>query len=160
MNSLTIRKAGEESFTDCCDLLADSHLGKKYYPARFMLESAVADGMKDDSIYVGEVEGTVIGFIWFARKGSFAYYPYLHIIVIDPKWQRLGLGSRMMDYFEQKSLELCGGLKGKSFLVVAEDNENAHEFYRERGYKDITVLEGLFRKGVNEILMERPLRKY
>ncbi len=159
MNDVMIRKASEDLFDTCCDLLADSTLGKKYYPARFMLESALADGMKEDSVYVGEIGGQVFGFIWFAKKGSFAFYPYLHIIVIGSEWQGRGLGGRMMDFFEAKSLEMCGGLKGKSFLVVAEDNQYAHEFYLERGYRDITVLKGLFRKGINEILMIRTLRK-
>lgn len=76
-------------------------------------------------------QGTVEGLKEFHKE----YPAHLHID-IDPKYQRHGLGTRMMDALV-KHLRECG-VPGV-MLCVASDNEKGQNFYRKYGFKELSA---------------------
>ena len=68
----------------------------------------------------------------FAKK----YPAHLHID-IDDNYQRLGIGTRLMnqlvDHFKAK------GVKPGLMLVVGANNEQGRNFYKKYGYKELAV---------------------
>ncbi len=61
------------------------------------------------------------------KKGAFE----LHYLYVDPDYLRMGIGSEMLRFFEQKGRE-----KGcREFVVwVLEENETARRFYEKHRY--------------------------
>ena len=61
------------------------------------------------------------------KQGAFE----LHFIYLDPDWVRLGLGTEMLEFFEQKGRE-----KGcPEFVIwVLEENDMGRRFYEKNGY--------------------------
>ena len=96
----------------------------------------------------------ILGVIWYQREGMFHSFPYLHMIVVRDEFKRQGIGSKLMDFFEQDVL-LNGNnhLRTKVFLTVGDFNPTAEQFYLARGYTELCVLKDLFRRGVAEKLM-------
>lgn len=56
----------------------------------------------------------------------------LHFIYLDPDWVRMGIGSEMLKFFEQKGRE-----KGcpEYVIWVLEENDMGRRFYEKNGYR-------------------------
>ena len=156
-DDIRIISARPDDAERCSEILYASTLGKRYYPTRSMLKKAVTAGIRNDYFFLAVSGGTICGFIWFAAKGAFALYPYLHIIVVDDRFRKLGIGKKLLDHYEDECLRLGGGLRGRSYLVVSEDNPGAQSLYSSMGYRKVSELPGLFRKNFNEILMTKTI---
>ncbi len=84
----------------------------------------------------------------------FHSFPYLHMIAVKDGCRRQGIGTELMDFFEQDILKNGKNqLRTKAFLTVGDFNSSAEKFYSDRGYVGLTKLENLFRRGVTETLM-------
>ena len=61
------------------------------------------------------------------KKGAFE----LHYLYVDPDYLRMGIGSEMLQFFEQRGID-----KGCSEFVVwvIEENETARHFYEKNNY--------------------------
>lgn len=84
----------------------------------------------------------------------FHSFPYLHMIAVRDGCRGQGIGTTLMDFYEQDSL--LGGknrIRTRTFLLVSDLNEPAQRFYANRGYAEMGRFESLFRKGVTEILL-------
>ena len=111
--------------------------------------------MLSDCVFVDKsMDGnTIQGVIWYQREGLFHTFPYLHMIAVHDDCKHKGVGSILMDYFEQDSLRYGKNkMRTKVFLLVNELNTNAQKFYLNRGYEEVGRLDSLFRKGVTEKL--------
>lgn len=133
----------------CHQLLTDSELGKVYFlqknPYR-MLSRALAD----QEIFVAKSgEEQCIGFLWVEVNGTFGKYPYLHMLVVDRKFQGQGIGKQLMVYLE----EVISTGYSKIFLLVGDFNRGAREFYSKLGYQSIGLLPDFYIPGVNEYLL-------
>lgn len=157
----SIVRAEIDDLEQCVDILFESELGRNYYPRRELLEIAVKKGLDEDKIYVkkdpegGESSGAeVVGVIWYQLEGIFHTFPYLHMIAVKEGHYRKGIGTELMDYFEQDVLfSGQNHLRTKVFLTVADFNEAAENLYLRRGYSKLCEIKGLFRKGVTEKFM-------
>lgn len=65
----------------------------------------------------------------------------------------MGIGRKLLEFFEDTSVKFSN----KLFLVVADFNPKAKELYLRMGYKEIGIIPGLYKKGVNECLMMKEL---
>lgn len=61
-------------------------------------------------------------------KGAFE----LHFLYVDPGCVRMGIGSEMLRFFEEKAGEKCCG---EYVIWVLEENRNARNFYEKHGYR-------------------------
>ena len=144
-----------EDLSQCIDILFVPEIGQLYFPKRELLEAELKKSMLSDCVFVDKsMDGnTIQGVIWYQREGLFHTFPYLHMIAVHDDCKHKGVGSILMDYFEQDSLRYGKNkMRTKVFLLVNELNTNAQKFYLNRGYEEVGRLDSLFRKGVTEKL--------
>lgn len=89
--------------------------------SRFRLEDFYADSV-DEALYVAEVSGRIVGFLSVWTAGHF-----VHLLFIDPRWFRHGIGSRLLDH-------ATALLTPWAWLKCQSQNERALAFYRSRGW--------------------------
>lgn len=152
--TINIVKADRSHLEDCKLALMNSELGRVYFPNEEKAQNAVMEGINNEMLYValGE-EGICVGFLWYIKNGAFHSFPYLHIIAVKQEYRNLGIGKRLMEYFENV---LSKGYS-KAFLVVADFNPRAKHLYQKLGYQEVGVLPNLYKNGVTEYLMMKEL---
>ncbi len=124
-------------------------------------ESFVAGELVEDACNRGEAAGyhfifvednnQVIGYTCYGRipftDGRFDLY----WIAVDPEYQRLKLGTALMQRSEQGVAQLGGK---RVYLETSSRTEYApvRHFYDRHGYKKIIELENFYRDGDNKIM--------
>ncbi|MBW9158567.1 GNAT family N-acetyltransferase [Clostridium tagluense] len=152
---ITILKGSMDYINDCEDALLNSELGIKYFSEKASARKALEDGFNKEEIYVAlDINHNCKGFIWFILEGAFHSFPYLHIIAVKKENRKLGIGKKLLEFFE----EICFRDYTKLFLVVADFNPDAKILYESIGYIEIAIIPSLYREGITEYLMMK-LRK-
>ncbi|MBU3143793.1 N-acetyltransferase [Clostridium sp. CF012] len=147
---ITIVKGSMDYIVDCEDSLLNSELGIRYFSEKGSARKALEDGFKKDEIYVAlDINHNCKGFIWFILKAAFHSFPYLHIIAVKKENRKLGIGKKLLEFFEN----ICFIDYTKLFLVVGDFNHHAKVLYEKIGYIEVGILPGLYREGINEYLM-------
>jgi len=155
-----IRCLLKEEINECIAIISDSQFLASYYPNTKTLYSSIYDGICKNEIFgCRDDKGIFIGFVWFKSIGIFNSFPYLHMIAVDKAYHQKGYGKLLLNYYEQKVLKDNNKLCTSSYLLVNVDNIRAKRFYDKCGYKEISLLENLFKKNKNEILMKKNIIK-
>ncbi|MGH4137086.1 GNAT family N-acetyltransferase [Clostridium sp.] len=147
---INIIKGSMEYINYCEDILLNSELGIRYFSEKGSARRALKDGFNKNEIYVAlDIDHNCNGFIWFILQGAFHSFPYLHIIAVKKENRKLGIGKKLLVFFE----DICFKDYTKLFLVVADFNTDAKILYEKIGYVEIGVIPGLYREGITEYLM-------
>ena len=155
MQAITFVKGNEKHLKDCRDALCQSTLGEKYFSSPGSAENAILEGIRQGNLYVAFIGEACIGFTYIIPKGVFHSFPYLHIITIKEEYRGQGVGKALLDYSERIASEMAD----KIFLVVADFNPEAKEFYERNGYQQVGEIPNLYRPGITEYLMVKNLIK-
>lgn len=158
---MRVDQGKHEKAAEYADFLFTTELGKKYYPRLEIVESSLERGLAQDVVLEARKRsGELTGLIWFQRQGAFHQFPYLHIVAVADRFRGRGLGSALVERFEQETLVGLDGkriMRTKAFLVVDATNAAARAFYAARGYEQVAELDGLYRRGVVELLMTKTI---
>lgn len=148
-------KAERKYIDDCKVALKNSELGKVYFSSDDnKVLQAINEGVSKQEIHVAlNNEGICVGFIWFILNGAFHSFPYLHIIAVKDEFRNIGIGKKLMDYFEKVISKGCL----KAFLVVADFNPKAKQLYENIGYKEVGTIPSLYKNSISEHLMMKEL---
>lgn len=147
---ITIAKGSMEYINDCEDTLLNSELGMRYFSEKGSARVALENGFNKEEIYVAlDINGNCQGFIWFILEGAFHSFPYLHVIAVKKESRKLGIGKKLLEFFE----DICFRDYSKLFLVVADFNPEAKLLYERTGYIEIGIIPNLYREGITEYLM-------
>jgi len=147
---IIITKANKMHLEDCVDALLHSKLGQEYFVSKENAVSALTEGTTKEEFFVATNEGgECLGFIWFVLGGAFHGFPYLHIIAVKKEFRGLGIGKKLLSFFE----EFVFPNHSKVFLVVADFNPDAKRLYESLGDQQVGVLPGLYKEGITEYLM-------
>ena len=87
-------------------------------------------------------------------SGAFHSFPYQHIIAVKEEFRRLGIGKKLLAFFE----EMVFMDHSKVFLVVADFNPEAKRLYESLGYQQVGAIPGLYKEGVTEYLMMKEFK--
>ncbi len=148
-----IIKAEMEHLNDCVIALQNSDLGRIYFSQENKAVEAISKGIAKQEIFVAvDNVGLCLGFIWVIRYGAFHSFPYLHIIAVKKEFRGMGIGKKLLDYFEKENAQ-----SSKVFLVVADFNPSAKLLYEKIGYREVGVIPNLYKNGVVEYLMMKEL---
>lgn len=151
---INIIKAENKHLIDCKNALQKSELGRVYFPEEDKTFQAINEGISKGEIFIAiNKECTCLGFIWVIPNGVFHSFPYLHIIAVKEEFRNLGIGKRLLQYFEETSSKKSS----KLFLVVADFNPRAKQLYQSIGYKEVGIIPNLYKKGVSECLMMKEM---
>jgi ribosomal protein S18 acetylase RimI-like enzyme len=147
---ISIIKGSINNINACEEALSNSELGKRYFGASGSARRALVEGFEKGEIYTAmDSDNNCVGFIWFILEGVFHSFPYIHIIAVNEKYRNLGIGKKLLEFFE----DICFKNSSKSFLVVADFNPKAKELYENIGYNELCAIPDLYRKGITEHLM-------
>ena len=147
---IMIVKGSIEYIKDCEDALLNSELGIRYFSKKGSARRALEDGFNKEEIYIAiDINRNCKGFIWFILGGAFHSFPYLHIIAVKKENRKLGIGKKLLEFFE----DICFINYTKVFLVVADFNQDAKILYEKIGYREIGIIPSLYREGITEYLM-------
>ena len=148
--NISITKAQMRYLEDCTVALLNSKLGQEYFASDEKARSAIIEGIAKEEIFVAIDEGgECLGFIWFILMGAFHSFPYLHIIAVKEALRGLGIGKKLISFFEETVFTECS----KVFLVVADFNPEAKRLYESLLYLQVGEIPGLYKEGVTEYLM-------
>ena len=138
------------------DADAVSQIGRTAMPAQFegLVDAVVVDAVatqtyepavvadcisrcsddKGSVFLVGEVDGTVVGYLHY---DSFGEEPELHRIYIDQRFRSQGVGAAMVETLHAR-------LQPKTYiLLVVKGNDRAVRFYERHGLTQEDVLDGI-----------------
>lgn len=152
----TLTKGVLSDVPACARILSDSDLGERYFPTEERSAVAIEEFVGTGGFLVVRGQGgDVAGFVCHMPTGAFHAFPYLHLLAIAGSERGKGVGTRTMDLFER---EVAKG-SDKLFLVVADFNPRARDFYSRRGYQEVGRIPSLYREGIDErLMMKRLLR--
>ena len=146
-----IKSFSEQDVQSCAHLAASSSLKDVYGFSDYGWIEKLSKATDDPNnlLSVAWVGDRIAGFIWVHLKGAFLVAPYLRFIAVDPKFQGMGVGRRLLREFEEQTKHL-----GKSFfLLVSDFNLEAQKFYEKQGYRKVGELNDFAVPGVTEVIM-------
>jgi diamine N-acetyltransferase len=119
------------------------------YPADAMTRFLTTPD-SEASRYLVEVGGEEAGAV--SVRSPWLKGPYLELLVLLPKAQGRGIGSRILGWFEQEALKLGA----RNLWVCASSfNADALRFYGRHGFYPAAILPGLVADGYDEILLRK-----
>jgi ribosomal-protein-alanine acetyltransferase len=102
-------------------------------------------------VAVAELDGAVVGYAVVAMAGDVA--DLLRIAVAESH-RRSGVASALLDEVERLAAEAGAD---RIVLEVAASNAGAQEFYRDRGYVEMSRRRGYYRDGGDALVLMRAL---
>jgi len=147
---ITIVKGSMAYINDCEGILLNSELGIRYFSEKGSARKALEAGFNKEEIYIAlDINNNCKGFLWFILDGAFHSFPYLHIVAVKKENRKLGIGKKLLEFFE----DICFIDFRKLFLVVADFNPDAKMLYERIGYIEVGIIPSLYREGITEYLM-------
>lgn len=80
--------------------------------------------------------------------------PYLQFLGVLPSFQSLGIGGRVVAWFEA---EARASNERNIWVATSDFNSDALRFYERHGFQRAALLDGLVRDGVAEVLLRKRL---
>jgi ribosomal protein S18 acetylase RimI-like enzyme len=102
-------------------------------------------------VHVALIDDEIVGFTILQKEGAFA--GYLQTVAIVPKCRGQGLGTRLIQFAEERLLSEFPNV----FLCVSSFNLGAQRLYRRLGYRTIGELTDFIVRGHSEILMRKTI---
>jgi ribosomal protein S18 acetylase RimI-like enzyme len=94
-------------------------------------EKILKNKIENKEIYVVENNVKIIG--WLRYNLFWDNVPFVNMIYILEKYRKIGLGTKLLKYWE-KEMKQNGY---KNVLTSTQSNEEAQHFYRKMGYTEI-----------------------
>jgi ribosomal-protein-alanine N-acetyltransferase len=118
-------------------------LGRTYEQAVRILTSPTRE------VYVGVVDGRVVGFVVLIMRGAFV--GFVQTLAVEPALRGRGIGEALMRFAEDRIFRDTSNV----FLCVSSFNEGARRFYRRLGYEVVGELKDMLVRGHSEVLMRK-----
>jgi ribosomal-protein-alanine N-acetyltransferase len=101
--------------------------------------------------YLATIEGAIVGFIILNLHGAFV--GYIQSICVAPAWRAKGIGSRLMDFAEQRIFNETPNV----FICASSFNKDAQRLYEKRGYVLVGELKDYIVSGHSEFLFRKSI---
>lgn len=102
-------------------------------------------------VYLGTVDGRVVGFIVLIMSGAFV--GFVQTIGVAPEWRNQGIGTRLLKFAEDMIFEKAPNV----FMCVSSFNDRARKLYERLGYEVIGELKDYIVPGHSEILLRKSI---
>jgi [ribosomal protein S18]-alanine N-acetyltransferase len=100
-------------------------------------------------VYIARDETGIAGFLILCLTGAFV--GYIQTVCIDSRCRRQGLGSRLVEFAEQRILRVSPNV----FMCVSSFNHDARRLYERLGYHVVGELTDYLVRGHSEILLRK-----
>jgi ribosomal protein S18 acetylase RimI-like enzyme len=133
----------------CAELMATSEpwvtLGRSFEASLRILKDSTRE------VYVARTGKEIVGFVILCMTGAFV--GYIQTIYVHPECRGRGLGSRLVDFSEQRILRESPNV----FMCVSSFNRDAQRLYERLGYRVIGELTDYIVRGHSEILLRKTI---
>jgi ribosomal protein S18 acetylase RimI-like enzyme len=102
-------------------------------------------------VYIARDETGIAGFLILCLTGAFV--GYIQTVCIDSRCRAQGLGSRLMEFAEQRILQVSPNV----FMCVSSFNHDARRLYERLGYQVVGELTDYLVHGHSEILLRKSI---
>jgi len=123
-----IRTADEHDFVRMIDI---AHLAWPEFAERNSIYHLFTKHFKD-TCFVAEIENVIIGFILGFFSQVSMSEAYIHLVCVDPKYQRRNVATNLYNSFLEKA-QKAG--KTKVSLIINPDNATSIAFHIKMGFK-------------------------
>jgi ribosomal protein S18 acetylase RimI-like enzyme len=131
----------------CARLMAGSEpwitLGRTYEASLRVIQDSARE------VYLARDEAGLAGFLILCMTGAFV--GYIQTICVHPGRRGLGLGSRLVQFAEERILEESPNV----FMCVSSFNHDARRLYERLGYLVVGELTDYIVEGYSEILLRK-----
>src|SRR5215210_2996378 len=139
--------SAEEDAQVCARLMCNSEpwitLGRNFDASLAIVRDPTRE------VYLARDESGIAGFLILCMTGAFV--GYIQTICIDPRCRGLGLGSRLLEFAEERIRRVSPNI----FMCVSSFNVGARRLYQRHGYEVIGELTDYLVKGHSEILLRK-----
>jgi len=139
----------EDDARACARLMAESEpwitLGRSYQASLGIIQDASRE------VYVARDQTGLAGFLILCLTGAFV--GYIQTVCIAPARRGQGLGSRLVEFAEQRILQVSPNV----FMCVSSFNQSALRLYQRLGYKVVGELTDYIVQGHSEFLLRKTL---
>ena len=133
----------------CASLMAASEpwltLGRSYEACLAIIRDPTRE------VYVARAPADIAGFLILCMTGAFV--GYIQTICIDPAHRGQGLGSKLIEFAEQRILAESPNV----FMCVSSFNPDARRLYERLGYRMVGELTDYIVAGHSEILLRKTI---
>ena len=155
--NIAIKEAEEKYVTVCVDILQNTEIGTVYFSDYKKAAELILHALEQRELFVAlNDHEDCLGFLYFMPKGVFGSYPYLHIIAVKNEYRNLGIGKRLIRYFEENSSDYSST---KYFLTVDDFNPQARKLYESLGYQCVGELKDFYKDGITSYIMMKATNK-
>ena len=137
-------------------LLASGRFSDEEIDWAMRLVASAVDGCGVAQLLVAEEEGEVIGWAGWQDVRGLPRTSELCWISIDPRFQRRGVGSHLMEIVEQRARE-----SGAKWLLVetrvGAGDDDVRGFYQRRGYGEVSRIVDFHRRADDRHVLIRCL---
>jgi ribosomal-protein-alanine N-acetyltransferase len=137
----------EEDARTCARLMTASDpwvtLGRSYETSLAIIQGP------EREVYLARDETGLAGFLILCMSGPFV--GYIQTVCIDPGRRGQGLGSRLVEFAEQRILKESPNV----FMCVSSFNHDARRLYERLGYKVVGELADYIVRGHSEVLLRK-----
>jgi [ribosomal protein S18]-alanine N-acetyltransferase len=137
----------EDDARVCAQLMAASEpwmtLGRSYETSLAIIQD------RSREVYVARDNTGLAGFLILCMTGAFV--GYIQTICIAPARRGQGLGSRLVEFAEQRILQVSPNV----FMCVSSFNLDARRLYERLGYKVVGELTDYIVRGHSEFLLRK-----
>jgi len=140
---------GSEEAEACARMMADSEPWitlKRGYEASLRILTDLSR-----EVYLARENGEILGFIAIEMNGAFV--GYIKSIYTSPEWRDRGVGSKLMDYAEDRIFKEAPNV----FICVSGFNKGAQRLYKRLGYEVVGELKDYIISGESEILLRKTI---
>lgn len=141
------RLANDAEARACAHLMAESEpwltLGRTYAASLGVVEDPTRE------VYVAREDEELAGFLIVCMTGAFV--GYIQTICIQPDRRGQGLGSKLVEFAEQRILAESPNV----FMCVSSFNQDARRLYERLGYRVVGELTDYIVQGHSEILLRK-----
>lgn len=150
----TIRAMRPDDIPECARWIADTPLWQRYGVTKDSIAARLAGGLDAGAtIWVAEVSGEVVGFLWFVERGAFNRSGYIQLVGVRPGARGQGIGRALMEFIGSNHATNSRDI----FLLVSDFNTDAQRFYERLGYRQVGRLDNYVIPGVSELILHKHL---
>ena|SRR5688572_1083160 len=141
------RLANDAEARACAHLMAESEpwltLGRTYAASLGVVQDPTRQ------VYVAREDEELAGFLIICMTGAFV--GYIQTICIQPDRRGHGLGSKLVEFAEQRILAESPNV----FMCVSSFNQDSRRLYERLGYRVVGELTDYIVQGHSEILLQK-----
>ena len=151
---MNIRPMLESDVMPLARLMACTPLWQRYNvteaAAARRLNSGLASGA---TIAVAELNGALVGFVWYVKRGAFDRSGYIELIGVTPEQRGHSFGRALVEHAEAVLLADSPDV----FLLVSDFNHDACKFYARLGYNQVGAIPDYVVPGITELIFHKRL---